>query len=111
GLAVANPLTVPVRATTTHASGTTASGLAPAVDVAVAGGTLLTVALVAWAAALRAGRLRTFEAMAVGRTSGGTRQVVASRIAALAARLPLPRPIGLGLAQSFARQARAAGML
>ncbi|KJS62130.1 FtsX-like permease family protein [Streptomyces rubellomurinus] len=111
GVVVGNLLTVPVLATTGHAYGTTASGIAPWVDVAVAGGTLLTVALVAWAAAVRAGRLRTVEALAVGRTSGGTRQVVAARIAALAARLPLPRPIGLGLAQPFARPARAAGML
>ncbi|MFF3111298.1 FtsX-like permease family protein [Kitasatospora sp. NPDC057904] len=112
GVVVGNLLTVPVLATTGQVYGTDASGIAPWVDAAVAGGTLVTVALVAWAAAARAGRLRTVDALAVGRTAGGTRRAaVAARAAALAARLPLPRPLSLGLAQPFARPARAAGML
>ncbi|MFH8386153.1 FtsX-like permease family protein [Kitasatospora sp. NPDC018058] len=112
GVVVGNVLTVPVLATAGNLYGTNASGVAPWVDVAVAGGTLAAVALVAWAAAARAGRLRTVDALAVGRTAGGTRRdAVARRAAALAARLPLPRPLGLGLAQPFARPARAAGML
>ncbi|MFF4920594.1 FtsX-like permease family protein [Kitasatospora sp. NPDC001261] len=112
GVVVGNALTVPVLATTGSLYGTDTSGLAPWVDVAVAGGTLAAVALVAWAAAARAGRLRTVDALAVGRTAGGTRRdVLAARAAALAARLPLPRPLSLGLAQPFARPARAAGML
>ncbi|MFD8782886.1 FtsX-like permease family protein [Kitasatospora sp. NPDC059599] len=112
GVVVGNLLTVPVLATTGQLYGTTTSGIAPWVDVAVAGGTLAAVALTAWAAAARAGRLRTVDALAVGRTTGGTRRdAVARRAAALAARLPLPRPLSLGLAQPFARPARAAGTL
>ncbi|MER7771496.1 FtsX-like permease family protein [Kitasatospora sp. NPDC096140] len=112
GVAAGNLLTVPVLATTGQLYGTTTSGLDPWVDAAVAGGTLAAVALVAWAAAARAGRLRTVDALAVGRTAGGTRRdALAARAAALAARLPLPRPLSLGLAQPFARPARAAGML
>ncbi|MFJ2866620.1 FtsX-like permease family protein [Kitasatospora sp. NPDC087314] len=112
GVVAGNLLTVPVLATTGQLYGTTTSGIAPWVDVAVAGGTLAAVALVAWAAAARAGRLRTVDALAVGRTAGGTRRdVAAARAAGLAARLPLPRPLSLGLAQPFARPARAAGML
>ncbi|MFD0405188.1 FtsX-like permease family protein [Kitasatospora sp. NPDC127116] len=112
GVVAGNALTVPVLATTGSLYGTTASGLSPRVDAAVAGGTLAAVALVAWAAAARAGRLRTVDALAVGRTAGGSRRdAFATRAAALAARLPLPRPLTLGLAQPFARPARAAGML
>ncbi|MFG2908880.1 FtsX-like permease family protein [Kitasatospora sp. NPDC048286] len=112
GVVAGNALAVPVLATTGSLYGTGTSGLAPWVDVAVAGGTLAAVALVAWAAAARAGRLRTVDALAVGRTGGGTRRdALAARAAALAARLPLPRPVGLGLAQPFARPAWAAGML
>ncbi|SOB85367.1 ABC transporter permease [Streptomyces sp. 1331.2] len=111
GVLVGNLLTVPVLATTGQLYGTSSSGLAPWVDVAVAGGTPAAVALVAWAAAARAGRLRTVDALAVGRTAGTTRRdALAARAAALAARLPLPRPLSLGLAQPFARPARAAGM-
>ncbi|MFF2147665.1 FtsX-like permease family protein [Kitasatospora sp. NPDC058190] len=112
GVVAGNLLTVPVLATAGNLYGTNASGIAPWVDVAVAGGTLAAVALVAWAAAARAGRLRTVDALAVGRTAGGTRRdALARSVAALAARLPLPRPLSLGLAQPFARPARAAGML
>ncbi|MBO1413163.1 FtsX-like permease family protein [Streptomyces sp. FH025] len=112
GVVAGNLLTVPVLATAGRLYGTDASGIAPWVDVAVAGGTLAAVALVAWAAAARAGRLRTVDALAVGRTAGGTRRdALAARAAALAARLPLPRPLSLGLAQPFARPARAAGVL
>ncbi|MFF7989142.1 FtsX-like permease family protein [Kitasatospora xanthocidica] len=112
GVVAGNLLTVPVLATTGQLYGTGTSGIAPWVDLAVAGGTLAAIALVAWAAAARAGRLRTVDALAVGRTAGGTRRdAFARRAAALAARLPLPRPLSLGLAQPFARPARAAGML
>ncbi|MEU9040940.1 MULTISPECIES: FtsX-like permease family protein [unclassified Kitasatospora] len=112
GVVTGNLLTIPVLATTGRLYGADTSGLAPWVDIAVAGGTLAAVALVAWAASARAGRLRTVDALAVGRTAGATRRdAVAARAAALAARLPLPRPLSLGLAQPFARPARAAGML
>ncbi|WP_188305868.1 FtsX-like permease family protein, partial [Streptomyces sp. CBMA123] len=74
GVVAGNALTVPLLATAGRLYGTNASGVAPWVDVAVAGGTLAAVALVAWAAAARAGRLRTVDALAVGRTAGGTRR-------------------------------------
>ena len=56
--------------------------------------------LTAWAAASRAGRLRTVDVLAVGRTPGPGRGQWAAR---LTARLPLPRPVTLGLAHPFAR--------
>ncbi|MFH9350004.1 FtsX-like permease family protein [Kitasatospora sp. NPDC017646] len=112
GVVLGNVLTVPVLATAGSLYGTNASGIAPRVDAAVVGGTLAAVALVAWAAAARAGRLCTVDVLAVGRTASGTRRdAVARRVAAQAARLPLPRPLSLGLAQPFVRPARAAGML
>lgn len=77
-------------------------------------GALGLVTLTAWAAALRAGRLRTVDALAVGRTARAGRRTegrAAARAARVAARLPLPRPVGLGLAQPFARPARTAGMV
>src|SRR6185436_12397031 len=68
-------------------------------------GALVLVATTAWAAASRAGRLRTVDVLAVGRTPGPGRGHWASR---LTARLPLPRPVTLGLAHPFARVLRSA---
>ena len=65
------------------------------------------VAATAWASAWRAGRLRTVDALAVGRTASAGRGRWAAR---LAGRLPLPRPVALGLARPFARPARALAM-
>ena len=70
----------------------------PVLDVALA-----LVAVAALVPALRAGRLRTVEAISVGRTAGTARGRLARR---LTGRLPLPRPVGLGLAHPFARPAR-----
>jgi putative ABC transport system permease protein len=108
GAVAGNALAVPVLSTTAQVYGTTTSGVAPSVDVAVIAGALGLVTVVAWAAALRAGRLRTVDALAVGRTSRTGRGQRATR---LTARLPLPRPVSLGLAYPFARPARTAGML
>ncbi|MER6673755.1 FtsX-like permease family protein [Streptomyces sp. NPDC000983] len=71
---------------------------APAVALALVG-------LAALVPALRAGRLRPVEALTVGRTPDSGRGRWARR---LAGRLALPRPVGLGLTQPFARPARAA---
>ncbi|MEV8458829.1 MULTISPECIES: ABC transporter permease [Streptomyces] len=77
------------------------------VEVAVPAGALALVAAAALVPALRAGRLRTTEALAGGRASGDGHGGPARRVAArLAARLPVPRPVGLGLAHPFARPAR-----
>ncbi|MFE6331926.1 FtsX-like permease family protein [Streptomyces sp. NPDC057798] len=74
------------------------NGAAPAVALAL-------VALAALIPALRAGRLRPVEAMTAGRTPAAGRGRWARR---LTGRLPLPRPVGLGLAGPFARPARSA---
>ncbi|GAA2132557.1 hypothetical protein GCM10009760_07640 [Kitasatospora kazusensis] len=108
GALAGNALGIPVLSATAGVYGTTTSGVAPWVDVAVIGGTLGLVTATAWAAALRAGRLRTVDALAVGRTPRARR---GQRAAWLAARLPLPRPVSLGLAHPFARPVRAASMV
>ncbi len=107
GAVAGSALSVPVLAATAQVYGTSSSGIAPLVTAAVIAGSLGLVALTAWAAALRAGRLRTVDALAVGRTVHTTR---GRRAARLAGRLRLPRPVSLGLAQPFARPARAAAM-
>ena len=72
--------------------------------VAPAGMLVLTV-LAALGPALRAGRLSAVQAIAAGRAPRAGRGYAAHR---LAARLRLPRPVGLGLAAPFARPARTA---
>jgi putative ABC transport system permease protein len=71
----------------------------------VLAGALALVSATAWAAASRAGRLRTVDVLAVGRTPSPGR---GQRAARLTARLPLPRPVTLGLAHPFARALRSA---
>jgi putative ABC transport system permease protein len=98
----------PLLSDTENAYGTAGLGVEVWLDVAVAGGVLAVVAVTACASAWRAGRLRTVDALAVGRTPAPGR---GRRAAGLAARLPLPRPLGLGLARPFARPARTASMV
>jgi len=98
-------LAVPVLEEAATAYGSTSSTVPLWVDVTVAAGMLGLVAVTAWAGALRAGRLRAVDAIAVGRPARPGRGLRAAR---LAGRLPLPRPVGLGLARPFARPARAA---
>jgi putative ABC transport system permease protein len=107
GVIAANVLAVPVLAAADDVYGAT-SAVAPWVDVAVVAGVLGVVALTALAGAWRAGRLRPVDALAVGRN---LRPGHGRRAALLAARLPLPRPIGIGLARPFARPARAVAMV
>jgi putative ABC transport system permease protein len=73
-----------------------ASVLAPA-------GMLGLTVLAAFGPALRAGRLSATQAIAAGRAPNAGRGYAVHR---LAARLRLPRPVGLGLAAPFARPAR-----
>ncbi|MFB7613537.1 FtsX-like permease family protein [Kitasatospora sp. NPDC056181] len=108
GVVAGNALAVPVLSATAQVYGTTGTVVAPWVDLAVMTGALGLAALTAWAVALRAGRLRTVDALAVGRTTRGGH---GRRVTRLTARLPLPGPLALGLALPFARPARAAGML
>ena len=106
GVVAGNLLTVPILAQTNRLYGTTDNGVAIWVDVVVVGGALAVVAATAWVASARAGRLRTVDALAVGRTPRPGRGRWATR---LTGRLGLPRPVTLGLAHPFARPLRSAG--
>lgn len=107
GVVVGNLLTIPVLAETEEVYGTVTSAVSPAVAAVVVAGALGMVAVTALVSASRAGRLRTVDAIAVGRTPRRGRGRWAAR---LTARLPVPRPVGLGLARPFARPARAVAM-
>ncbi|WP_432752241.1 ABC transporter permease [Streptomyces sp. JL2001] len=107
GVLAGHLLAVPVLAEAEEVYGTSSLAVAPWVDVAVVAGVLGLVTATAWASAWRAGRLRTVDALAVGRTASAGRGRWAARAAG---RLPLPRPVSLGLARPFARPARALAM-
>lgn len=108
GVVAGNLLAIPILASASDVYETTPSPVAPWVDVLVVAGALIVVCATGWVAALRAGRLRTVDALAVGRTPTANR---GRRAAALAARLPLPRPASLGVAQPFARPGRMTAMV
>ncbi|MFD4139982.1 ABC transporter permease [Streptomyces sp. NPDC058572] len=107
GVLAGHLLAVPVLAEAEEVYGTSSLTVAPWVDLAVIAGVLGLAAATAWASAFRAGRLRTVDALAVGRTASAGRGRLAAR---LAGRLPLPQPVALGLARPFARPARALAM-
>ncbi|MBT2511831.1 FtsX-like permease family protein [Streptomyces sp. ISL-98] len=108
GVVAGNLLAIPVLADTEAAYGTAGLTVTPWINIAVIAGALGVVAAAAWASAWRAGRLRTVDALAVGRTPSPGR---GRRAAQLTARLPLPRPVSMGLARPFARPARAISMV
>ncbi|GIJ76605.1 putative ABC transport system permease protein [Micromonospora phaseoli] len=108
GTVTGNLIALPVLAETGQLYGSANATIAWWVTLLAAGGVLAVVAVTAWVAALRAGRLRTVDAIAVGRASGPARGRRASR---LAARLPVARPVGLGLARPFARPVRTIAIL
>ena len=108
GLVAGNLIAVPLLAETEDLYGTVALTIAPWVDVAVLAGVLAVVMVTASAAAGRAGRLSPVDALAVGRTPAARRGQYAGRVAA---RLPLPRPVTMGLARPFSAPARAAAMV
>ncbi|MEV8426806.1 ABC transporter permease [Streptomyces niveus] len=108
GLLAGNLLAVPLLSETADAYGTSGLSVAPWIDAVVAAGALGVVTVTAWVSAWRAGRLRTVDALAVGRVPAAGRGRWAAR---RAARLPLPRAVGLGLARPFARPARAGAMV
>jgi putative ABC transport system permease protein len=97
-----------VLADTEDLYGTVALTIAPWVDVLVLIGALVVVTVTAAAAARRAGRLSTVDALAVGRTPVVGRGRYAARVAA---RLPLPRPVTLGLARPFSAPVRTGAMV
>ncbi|MDL5202198.1 FtsX-like permease family protein [Streptomyces sp. ALI-76-A] len=107
GVLAGHLLALPVLAETAEVYGASSLAVAPWVDLTVIAGVLGLVAVTAWASAWRAGRLRTVDALAVGRTASAGRGRWAAR---LAGRLPLPQPVALGLARPFARPARALAM-
>ncbi|WP_238161869.1 ABC transporter permease [Micromonospora endolithica] len=108
GTVTGNLIALPVLAETEQLYGSANATIAWWVTLLAAGGMLAVVAVTAWIAALRAGRLRTVDAIAVGRASGPARGRWASH---LAARLPVARPVGLGLARPFARPVRTIAIL
>ncbi|MFJ6513571.1 ABC transporter permease [Streptomyces sp. NPDC091406] len=107
GVVAGHLLAVPVMAETEEVFGASSLAVAPWVDVAVVAGVLGLVAATAWAGARRAGRLRTVDALAVGRAPATGRGRWAAR---LAGRLPLPQPVALGLVRPLARPGRALAM-
>lgn len=108
GVAAGNLLARPVLAETNWLYGTSDSGVVWWVDALAFAGILGVVTATAWIAALRAGRLRTVDALAVGRGDRAARGRWAARLAAV---LPVPRSVSLGLAQPFARPGRAAAII
>ncbi|MEU3742084.1 FtsX-like permease family protein [Streptomyces sp. NPDC032198] len=108
GVVLGNLLAVPLLDDTEQAYGTASLSVAWWVDVVVPLAALLVVGVAALVPALRAGRLRTVEAIAVGRAPRTGRGRWAHRAAG---RLPLPRAVTYGLASPFAHPVRAVAML
>lgn len=108
GVVAGNLLTVPILDQTNALYGTNDNGVALWVDAVVVAGALVVVAVTALAASARAGRLRSVDALAVGRTPSPGRGRWAAR---LTGRLPISRPVTLGLAHPFARPVRAVSII
>ncbi|MEV0643750.1 FtsX-like permease family protein [Phytomonospora sp. NPDC050363] len=108
GVLTGHLLAVPILAETSDAYGAGALTVPLWIDAVVVAGVLGLVAATALAAAWRAGRLRTVDALAVGRTPSAERGRAAARIAG---GLPLPRALTLGLARPFARPVRTLAMV
>jgi putative ABC transport system permease protein len=105
GTLFGNLLSVPVLSKSSHELGAATASIPLWVNLLVPLGTLLIVGATALVPALRAGRLPAAQTLVVGRAPKAERGRAAQR---LASRLPLPRPVSLGLAQPFARPSRAA---
>ncbi|MFC4463152.1 ABC transporter permease [Streptomyces xiangluensis] len=108
GVVLGNLLAVPLLEDTESVYGTASLSVAWWVDIVVPAAALLIVGIAALAPALRAGRLRTVEAIAVGRAPRTGRGQWAHRAAG---RLPLPRAVTYGLASPVAHPVRTAAML
>ena len=105
GVVVGNVLAIPVLQQSAQAYGVGRQLVPWWASVVAPAGLLALTVLAAFGPALRAGRLSATEAIAAGRAPATGRGYAAHR---LAARLRLPRPVGLGLAAPFARPARTA---
>lgn len=108
GVVLGNLLAVPLLADTEAVYGTVSLSVAWWVDVVVPSAALVVVGIAALIPALRAGRLRTVEAIAAGRSPRTGRGRWAHRAVRL---LPLPRPVTYGLAIPFAHPVRTLAML
>ncbi|KKD02399.1 ABC transporter permease, partial [Streptomyces sp. WM6386] len=108
GVVLGNLMALPLLEDTETVYGTVSLTVAWWVDVLVAAVALLVVGIAALVPALRAGRLRTVEAIAVGRAPRTGRGQWAHRAAG---RLPLPRAVTYGLASPFAHPVRTLAML
>ncbi|MFE0452957.1 ABC transporter permease [Streptomyces sp. NPDC058914] len=107
GVVLGNLLAVPVLGETGAVFDAPAASVPVWIDVVVPAAALFLVAGSALGPALRAGRLRTVDALTVGRAPGAGRGRLVRR---LAGRLPLPRAVSLGLAHPFAHPARSGTM-
>ncbi|MEV7615900.1 FtsX-like permease family protein [Streptomyces sp. NPDC089799] len=106
GALLGNLFAVPLMAEVAEAYGTAAVLIPVWVDLAVPAGALALVAATAFGPALRAARMPTAQVIGMaGRAAGSAR---GHRIRVLLGRLPVPRPVSLGLADPFARPARSA---
>ncbi|WBP91276.1 ABC transporter permease [Kitasatospora cathayae] len=105
GTLFGNLLAVPVLGKASKDLGAADASLPVWVSLVVPIGTLVIVGVTALIPALRAGRMPAVQTLVVGRAPKAKRGQGAQR---LASRLPLPRPMSLGLAQPFAKPARAA---
>ncbi|WP_409056266.1 ABC transporter permease [Streptomyces sp. SYP-A7185] len=108
GVVLGNLLAMPLLDGTEQAYGTASLSVAWWVDLVVPAAALCVVGVAALIPALRAGRLSTVEAIAVGRAPRTGRGRWAHRAAG---RLPLPRAVTYGLASPFAHPVRAAAMV
>lgn len=114
GTVAGNLLALPVLAETGELYGSENTTIAWWVTLVVPGGILAVVAVTAWAASLRAARLRTVDALSTGRGAGMTGGWSAALFRAagrLVSRLPVSRPVGLGAVRPLARPVRAAAIL
>ncbi|QGZ47229.1 FtsX-like permease family protein [Streptomyces sp. QHH-9511] len=107
GVGLGNTLAVPLMAEVAEAYDTAVTMIPLWVDLVVPAGALALVTATAFGPALRAARLRTMDVITVGRVPSGGR---GRRLRHRLGRLPLPRPVTLGMASPFARPARAATM-
>jgi len=107
GIVVGNLLAIPVLNGADNTYGGAGLSIPLWVNVAVPLLALVLVACAAFVPALRAGRMRAAETIAVGRTPRAGRPRNVQR---WAARLQLPRPVTLGLATPFGRPARSGAL-
>jgi putative ABC transport system permease protein len=105
GVALGNLLAAPLLRKTANVYAVGQLGVPIWVNVVVPLAMCCLVALAAIVPALRAGRLSATRALAAGRAPRTGRGYLAHR---LMSRLPLPRPVTIGLASPFARPARMA---